>query len=131
MCVRITLGYSHSKKSCASRRELIRNSLHLLQHNDQSTTEQIVADAIKELPTESSGIIRLKTGGRPTKICLKTAQERVRKILTADDAINMKLQANLSDRQLLTILKSLRSALGRQFVASRISRILNLLKKPA
>ena len=65
MCVRITLGYSHSKKSCASRWELIRNSLHLLHYND---------------------------------------------------------------RQLLTILKSLRSALGRQFVASRISRILNLRK---
>ncbi len=94
----------------------------MISAENQSTSPRQSSLSIRRT-TPGDKYLRLKTLGRPMSVKVDAKKEAPR-ILSTDDAIKMKVETELSDRQLFAVLRCLRAPFGKSSIKKRIKSTL-------
>ena len=119
-------GSCHSEAKCQSQKHRLENISHNILLNDK-TKEQVASRILTELKADGCKQIELATLGRPQKVSTDAAKPNSSENasqLSVDDILSMRNSANLTDRQLFSILRDIRLRFGRKSVESNVRCIL-------
>jgi hypothetical protein len=120
-------GCNHSQAHCNSKKQKLANiSGNVL--SDDMTKQQVTSYALKDLSSGDAKAVKLSTLGKPLCVSIEPKKCESQATLSATDVISMKVNANLSDRQLFQILRDFRLKFGRQSVESNVKSVLSQRK---
>ncbi len=95
----VYIGCAYSRSDCSSNRAQIENHVNMFASDSESTFEQVISKSIRRASSGDKHL-NLKSLGRSMSVKVDAKQEAQR-IFSSEDAIKMKLEAELSDRQIL------------------------------
>ncbi len=98
----------------------------MISSDSESTFEQVISKSIRRASSADKHL-RLKTLARPMSVKVDEKQEAPR-IFSAEDAIKMNLEAELSDRQFFAVLRCIRATFGKSSVQKGIKSALHARK---
>ena len=112
----------HSKRDCESIRMRVKHN-HALLTKEKKVSEKVVSKVITEKVAESkSSVVSLSTGGRPLRISSKPTSTAGS--FSHQNADELQLECNLSQRKLFKMFKVMRSVYGEKSVKSKIKESL-------
>ncbi len=103
----------HSQTNCNNKMFTVNNHVQLAKSHGESTLEQVVSLSVHKLISGFPSSINLQTFGKPMAVtnCTRATVDAILPIFTAQKVMDLQIAKNMSNRQLIEVLKHLRSTL--------------------